>query len=171
MMMKHLIVILTIMALLLASCAPAPVQQPTAPTPAPTPQPTPPPAEAVVEQPPAPVEQPKVEEKPAPAPTPAPTPSVQEYTIDADDFGYSMNGEKITKLEVSKGSVKLTLRVSEKNVYFGGLDFKSPEFPDQQKILPGESTTVEFDADEDFLIKSYWPLSNRFKAQLSVVVK
>jgi hypothetical protein len=74
-------------------------------------------------------------------------------------------------LEFTKGAkVKLYLYVRSNNVYYGGLDFRSEKFK-TEPIKPGQKTEVEFIADKDFLIESYWPLSNVKKSELKVVVK
>jgi hypothetical protein len=94
-------------------------------------------------------------------------PQVFEFTLEADDFGFYPQ----STIEVPKGSkVKITFVVRTSNVYYGGLDFRSPKFETRQ-VRPGERTTVEFVADESFTFTSYWPLSGVQKATGRVIVK
>jgi len=94
-----------------------------------------------------------------------------EFTIEADDKGFYMDGDKITEINVNNGdSVKITFNVRSGGVYFGGLDFRSKIWDDTGKVLPGESTTVEFTSSETFEVKSYWPASNKLKAVMKVIV-
>jgi len=94
-----------------------------------------------------------------------------EFTIEADDKGFYINGEKITEINVNKGKdVKIKFDVRQVGVYYGGLDFRSKIWDDTGKVLPGASTTVEFTAAETFEVKSYWPASNRLKAVMNVIV-
>lgn len=94
----------------------------------------------------------------------------REFTIEADDFGFYINGSKITSIRVAKNeNVKITFDVIKERVYFGGLDFRSPKF-DTGKVNPGSSKTVNFISDSDFTITSYWPASNQKKADLKVSV-
>ena len=93
-------------------------------------------------------------------------PEVQTFTVDADDSGFSLS-----EIRVARGAkVKITFNVSETNVYFAGLDFRSSKF-DTGSINPGDSITVEFTADESFEFKSYWPASGVLKAIGKVVVE
>ncbi len=99
---------------------------------------------------------------------------VTSFTIYADDKGfYNINGDKITEINVNNGeNVKIKFNVWQVGVYYGGLDFRSPEsvWGDTKRVLPGASTTVEFTASETFEVKSYWPASNRLKAVMKVIV-
>ena len=112
---------------------------------------------------------PELSPAPPPLPPPPPTtivPEVQTFTVDADDNGFSPS-----EIRVKKGTiVKVTFNVSKTNVYFAGLDFRSPKF-DTGSIAPGDSTTVEFTADKSFEFKSYWPSSGVLKAIGRVVVE
>lgn len=91
---------------------------------------------------------------------------VADFTIKADDTTLSPS-----EIRVAKGAkVKITFEVSETNVYFGGLDFRSSKFT-TPKVAPGGSTTVEFTADESFEFTSYWPASNVRKATGRVIVE
>ena len=88
-------------------------------------------------------------------------------TLEADDNGFYPSSE----IRVKKGTkVKLTFTVRTTNVYFGGLDFRSSKFR-TASVAPGQSTTVEFTADESFGFSSYWPASSRLKARGNVVVE
>jgi hypothetical protein len=94
-------------------------------------------------------------------------PQAFEFTLEADDFGFYPQ----STIEVPKGAkVKITFVVRNSNVYYGGLDFRSPKFETRQ-VRPGEKTTVEFVADESFTFTSYWPLSGVQKATGRVIVK
>jgi hypothetical protein len=94
-------------------------------------------------------------------------PQVFEFTLEADDFGFYPQ----STIEVPKGAkVKITFVVRTSNVYYGGLDFRSPKFETRQ-VRPGEKATVEFVADESFTFTSYWPLSGVQKTTGRVIVK
>jgi hypothetical protein len=94
-------------------------------------------------------------------------PQAFEFTLEADDFGFYPQ----STIEVPKGAkVKITFVVRNSNVYYGGLDFRSPKFETRQ-VRPGEKATVEFVADESFTFTSYWPLSGVQKATGKVIVK
>jgi len=97
---------------------------------------------------------------------PEPLPSINEFTIEADDSGLYPSS-----IEINKGDrVKITFVVRSQGTYSGGLDFRSDIWGDTGKVKPGESTTVEFTADETFQFKSYWPASNKLKATGTVEV-
>ena len=84
---------------------------------------------------------------------------VKEFTIEADDLGLYPS-----TLTVNKGDiVKITFKVRNEKVYYGGLDFRSNVF-NTGKILPGSTGNVEFTAQNTFTYTSYWPASNREKA-------
>jgi hypothetical protein len=112
----------------------------------------------------------KTEKCPVKTPT-LQTPTIQTQTlteakVEADDYGFYPSS-----LEFTKGAkVKLYLYVKSNNVYYGGLDFRSEKFK-TEPVKPGQKTEVEFIADKDFIIESYWPLSNVKKAELKVIVK
>jgi hypothetical protein len=94
------------------------------------------------------------------------TQSLTEAKVEADDYGFYPSS-----LEFTKGAkVKVYLYVRSSNVYYGGLDFRSEKFK-TEPIKPGQKAEVEFIADKDFIIESYWPLSNVKKAELKVIVK
>ena len=116
---------------------------------------------------------------PPPSPVISPEPSaaesspdivesaIHEFKLEADDRGFYPT----SVLEVTAGAtVKIHFFVRSSNVYYGGLDFRSPAFKTKQ-IVPGESVTVEFVADQSFEFSSYWPLSNVLKATGKVVVR
>jgi hypothetical protein len=113
-------------------------------------------------------------EQPTPAeptkaePIPAePVPQVYEFKLEADDFGFYPD----LILTVPQGSkVKITFIVRTTDVYYGGLQIRSPKF-DTGAIKPGGSASVEFVADESFAFTSYWPLSGVQKATGKVVLK
>jgi hypothetical protein len=112
----------------------------------------------------------KTEKCPARTPT-LQTPTIQAQTlteakVEADDYGFYPSS-----LEFTRGAkVKLYLFVRSSNVYYGGLDFRSEKFK-TEPTKPGQKTEVEFIADKDFIIESYWPLSNVKKAELKIIVK
>jgi hypothetical protein len=112
----------------------------------------------------------KTEKCPVRTPT-LQTPTIQTQTlteakVEADDYGFYPSS-----LEFTRGAkVKLYLFVRSSNVYYGGLYFRSEKFK-TVPIKPGQKTEVEFIADKDFIIESYWPLSNVKKAELKIIVK
>ncbi len=112
----------------------------------------------------------KTEKCPVRTPT-LQTPTIQtqalaEAKVEADDYGFYPSS-----LEFTKGAkVKLYLYVRSNNVYYGGLDFRSEKFK-TEPIKPGQKAEVEFIADKDFIVESYWPLSNVKKAELKIIVK
>jgi hypothetical protein len=112
----------------------------------------------------------KTEKCPVKTPT-LQTPTTQTQTlteakVEADDYGFYPSS-----LEFTKGAkVKLYLYVKSNNVYYGGLDFRSEKFK-TEPVRPGQKAEVEFIADKDFIIESYWPLSNVKKAELKIIVK
>lgn len=99
-------------------------------------------------------------------PAPPAARAVAEFNVEADDLGFYPPDV----IRVSKGAkVALNFIVRRTNVYFGGLDFRSAKFR-TPAISPGGSTSVDFVADGDLLITSYWPASGVRKAELRVVV-
>jgi hypothetical protein len=94
------------------------------------------------------------------------TQTLTEAKVEADDYGFYPSSLEFTK----EAKVKLYLYVKSNNVYYGGLDFRSEKFK-TEPIKPGQKAEVEFIADKDFIIESYWPLSNVKKAELKVIVK
>ncbi|MBI3335107.1 MAG: hypothetical protein HY001_01240 [Candidatus Portnoybacteria bacterium] len=111
---------------------------------------------------------PTSEPKPAQEVTPAPpAPALTQLKAEADDKGFYPTDT----LSVPKGArVKLTFFVRSEGVYYGGLDFRSEKFT-TASVKPGGSTTVEFSADNSFIITSYWPASGVKKADLKIEVK
>ncbi len=97
---------------------------------------------------------------------PEPLVSIKEFTVEADDSGLYPSA-----IEVNKGdTVKITFEVRSQGTYFGGLDFRSGVWGNTGKVSKGESTTVEFIAEETFQFKSYWPASSKLKATGIVTV-
>ena len=89
-----------------------------------------------------------------------------EAKVEADDYGFYPSS-----LEFRKGEwVNLYFYVRSDKVYYGGLEFRSEKFK-TEPAKPGEVAKAEFIADKDFIIESYWPVSNVKKAELKVVVK
>lgn len=115
---------------------------------------------------PAPPPPPETPPQPAPPASALPAEPIR-LTIEADDSGFYPQNV----ISVPKGvRVAITFAVRSTDVYFGGLDFRSPKFK-TESVKPGGSTTVEFMADENLLITSYWPASGVRKADLRVEVK
>lgn len=100
-------------------------------------------------------------------PEPEPMQEVKEFTVEGDDLG--LYPDTIT---VNNGDlVKITFKVREEKVYYGGLDFRSEnDYFDTGKVLPGGIETVEFTADESFSYTSYWPSSGVEKATGQIIV-
>jgi hypothetical protein len=99
------------------------------------------------------------------------TSSDGKFYIEADDENFYSEGETAAVLSVRKGTpVSITFRVREENVYFAGLAFKGcgQTTPDAGK---GESVTMEFTADSDCEIISYWPANGAPKKTIVVDVK
>ncbi|MEK6907305.1 MAG: hypothetical protein AABW45_02150 [Nanoarchaeota archaeon] len=85
---------------------------------------------------------------------------LKEFTVEGDDLGLYPS-----TLTVNKGDiVKITFKVRNEKVYYGGLDFRSDVWGDTGKILPGNEKTVEFNAENSFTYTSYWPATNKLKA-------
>jgi len=104
-------------------------------------------------------------------PTEPQQPTTKEFTIEADDKSFSIDGQDVSSITVNSGSmVRIDFLVSATQVYFGGLEFRGCG-TDTGKVNPGESTTVMFLATESCTISSYWPASNRLKDRLQVVVE
>lgn len=100
-------------------------------------------------------------------PAPPPAPASAEFKVEADDTGFYPQNV----LSVAKGSkVVIHFIVREKNVYYGGLDFRSAKFK-TAAVKPGGTTAVEFVADDQLLITSYWPASGVRKADLKVEIQ
>jgi len=98
-------------------------------------------------------------------------PTIEEFTIDADDSSFSIDGQDVSSITVSSGSmVRINFLVSAAQVYFGGLDFRGCG-QNTGKVNPGDSEIVTFMAVENCQIKSYWPASNRLKDSLDVIVQ
>lgn len=111
-------------------------------------------------------ETPDDELAPEEAATILPLPETKRFDIEADDNRFAPSEIRVAR----DTKVTMTFKVSETNVYFAGLDFRSPKF-DTGSISPGDSTTVEFTADKSFEFKSYWPLTGVLKATGRVIVE
>ena len=101
-----------------------------------------------------------------------PEPKIQtkEFAIEADDYGFYINGDGVPSISVNSGDeTKITFNVKTQNVYYGGLDFRGCG-QNAGKINPGSSTIVEFTASENCTITSYWPLSGVVKTNLKILV-
>lgn len=100
------------------------------------------------------------------APTLAePEPAVHEFVLEADDAGFYPS----PFVKVKPGSaVRITFRVRERGVYYGGLQVSSAKF-ETGAVAPGGSATVEFVADKPFRFSSYWPLTSVLKSTGEVV--
>lgn len=103
---------------------------------------------------------------PISTPTEIPLPQPQLFYLEADDRGFYPSNTLIVKKGIP---VSLIFTVRTTNVYYGGLAFRSSQFSDAL-ARPGQSVTVAFTAHESFIINSYWPASNVFKAALQVIV-
>ncbi len=94
-------------------------------------------------------------------------PVLQEFKLEADDLGfYPSNAITVPK----NSKVKIHFIVRTNNVYYGGLDFRSPKFK-TESVKPGGEISVEFIADESFEFTSYWPLSGVIKSIGKVTVQ
>jgi len=99
-----------------------------------------------------------------------PAVSIKEFNISADDYGFYINGESIALISISSGDeVKVTFNVNNDRVYYAGLDFRGCNL-NTGEVKPGGSILVEFAAESDCTITSYWPSSGRVKARLNVAV-
>lgn len=108
---------------------------------------------------------------PAPVPAAVSEPVDREFKLESDDLGfYEPYPAKIESISVSRGArVRIYFLVREQNVYYGGLDFRSPQFK-TASAGPGKTAVVEFTASESFIISSVWPASNVLKANLKIAV-
>ncbi|MDP3991886.1 MAG: hypothetical protein Q8P79_00030 [Nanoarchaeota archaeon] len=101
---------------------------------------------------------------------PEPQPSVKEFSIEADDSGFYIDGADIGSISAGSGeTLKITFNVRTTNVYYAGLDFRGCG-KTTEKVSPGGSTLVEFTAASTCTITSYWPSSGVVKDRLQVVV-
>ncbi len=95
--------------------------------------------------------------------------AAKEFSIEADDNKFSPSS-----ITVNKGdTVKITFKFLDSNIYFGGLDVKSPKWPtvEYKKGSATNEKTVEFTSDSTFTFSSYWPASGVKKADGQVIVK
>ncbi len=91
---------------------------------------------------------------------------IKEFTVLADDFSLEP-----ADLSVRKGdTVKITFKVSEDRVYYGGLSFNSNVFA-IKRVPSGGQQTVTFTADKSFTYTSNWPSSGVQKAVGKVLVE
>lgn len=96
--------------------------------------------------------------------------SIKEFNIEADDSGFYINSEDVSSISVNREDiVKILFDVKSQGVYYGGLDFKGCG---QQtlRVSPGSSARVQFTAQDDCVITSYWPSSGTIKDNLQVLV-
>lgn len=115
--------------------------------------------------------QPQVSEQP-PVQTqqPSPTPMPREFSFEADDNGYYVNGQKIPSVSVSKDDVvKISFQVRTTNVYSGGLEMRGCG-QTTGGIPPGKQGSLQFTASSSCTITGYWPSTNIPKSSLQVSV-
>ncbi|MDP3992158.1 MAG: hypothetical protein U1B79_01155 [Candidatus Pacearchaeota archaeon] len=97
-------------------------------------------------------------------------PSITEFSIEADDYGFYMNGAEISSISANLGeALEITFNVRTTNVYYAGLDFRGCGL-NTGKVSPGSSKTVEFTMQDACTITSYWPSSGVVKDRLQVSV-
>jgi hypothetical protein len=104
---------------------------------------------------------PASEDNPAPpsvTPTPVPPPVKPQvsknFIIEIDD--YTAKPDSITVDQGAK--VTLVVRAKTTNVYYGGIELRSPVVS-TGTIPAGSSATVSFTADQTFTFTPYWPAS------------
>ncbi len=94
----------------------------------------------------------------------------QSFTIEADDFGFYLGGDDIGSILVSRGrKVSIVYEVRSVGVYFGGLELQGCG-EDSGAIKPGSSATIQFIAENNCTISSYWPASSILKDTMQVIV-
>ena len=86
--------------------------------------------------------------------------TIKEFIVEGDDIGLYPGTLTVNKDD----KVKITFKVRNEKVYYGGLDFRSSVWGDTGKILPGNEKTVEFTAENSFTYTAYWPATNKLKA-------
>ena len=101
----------------------------------------------------------------SPPPLPITAMNTKEFNIEGDDS--NLYPGKITVNKNDK--VKITFKVKQQGVYYGGLDFTSDYFS-TGTIKPGEQKTIEFIADKTFTFISYWPATSVEKARGQIIV-
>jgi hypothetical protein len=85
----------------------------------------------------------------------APNPAALSFIVDASDETASP-----LQLSVPRGAeVTITFRVDTENVYYGGLEFRSP-YGDTGSIPPGGEMEFTFTAEESFFFVPFWPSSD-----------
>ena len=100
-----------------------------------------------------------------PPPPPVTGMNVKEIEIEGDDSGIYPSTITVNKND----KVKITFKVKQQGVYYGGLDFTSDYFS-TGTIKPGEQKTIEFIADKTFTFISYWPATSVEKARGQIIV-
>ncbi len=96
--------------------------------------------------------------------------TVKEFSIEADDYGFYLNSQKISSVSVNKEEVvKITFQVKKEQVYYNGLDFRGcgQDTPDTK---PGAFVDIQFTVDSTCTITAYWPASDVAKASLQIIV-
>lgn len=99
-----------------------------------------------------------------------PLPSTQEFTMETDDSGYYMNGQKITSISATRGNiVKITFNLRTQGIYPAGAEYRgcgtqSPSAP------PEGTTSMQFTTSSSCTITAYWPASGVAKASMQVIV-
>lgn len=96
-------------------------------------------------------------------------PVVRTYEIEADDYGFYINGSPAYSLEVNKNDiVNITFMARTSNVYTLGLDFRGcGQF---SSALPGQESQISFDAKNNCAISSYWPSTGVLKSSITIIV-
>ena len=103
-------------------------------------------------------------------PPPPALPTLQEITLETDDNGYYLNGQKLASIPVVNGNVvKITFNLRTQGVYSAGAEYRgcdtsSPSAP------PGGTTSLQFTASSSCTITAFWPASGVAKASLQIVV-
>lgn len=96
-------------------------------------------------------------------------PVVRYYEIEADDYGFYINGSPAPSLEVNRNDiVNITFVARTSNVYTLGLDFRGCD--QSSTVVPGESTTMSFTAKNNCAISSYWPSTGVLKSSITIIV-
>ncbi len=92
-----------------------------------------------------------------------------QFSIEADDAGFYLDGRQVSTLAVAKGArVAMNFAVRSTGVYYAGLDFRG--CGTQAGAMPGKSASLEFTAQNNCIITSYWPASGVVKSNLQVTV-
>ncbi len=96
-----------------------------------------------------------------------------EIELESTDDSFYRRGNQVSSITVPEGPVEIEFHANERNTYAGGVEYhSSPEvFEVAGPIAPGEDISVEFDAEEDFIIESYWPQDDVYKTEVAVNVE